>query len=301
MNNINIMTPAEVVNKFNYIIGHFKKEWLAETRKERLKVAPFSTLSKAVIRRVWFLLAKLHFVPSVIRVKTFFGDRVYASVWSGLTLVGPGFHTGEDLKLTKFIVDTLKPGDVFVDGGASYGWYALVANALGAKAYAFEPTNKMYQILAKNAEGRNITAYHAALWSSAGQMEFNDFGDERYAGNALYADPERLRWAGKGKKSKYPVRTLTLDDIPRADFIKLDCEEVEYEILTGAKKALEHKPILAVEILDTSRKNGMGDKVVNFLAQKGYKGFYITNDFKLAPLEEKGEAPMINAIFLPKK
>lgn len=296
-----LLTPAETVAALNNIIQHPKRGWMAADRKGRLKEAPFSTLGKAFIRRVVFLLAKLHLFPKVIRVKTFWGEKVYASVWSGLALVSPGFHTGEDLKLTKFIVDTLKPGDVFVDGGASYGWYALVANALGAKAYAFEPTNKMYQILAKNAEGRNITAYHAALWSSKGIKNFNDFGDEKYATNTLI--PERIVRVEEYKTNKksYTVQTLTLDDIPKADFIKLDCEGVEYEILSGAKTALDHKPILAVEILEISRENGMGDKVVNFLAQKGYRGYYITNDFKLAPLAEKGEADMVNAIFLPRK
>jgi FkbM family methyltransferase len=248
------------------------------------------------------LLVRLHLAPIAIKAKTFYGETAYAPIWGALPLIEKGFYPGEDLKLTKYIADTLKPGQVFIDGGANYGWYSLLANALGAKVYSFEPTNKVFKLLAKNAEGKNITATHAALWSSVGEMQFNDFGDENNVANTLVDDAKRISRVDeyKNQTKTYMVPTATLDSIPKADFIKLDCEGVEYEILSAVKHALDHKPILAVEILDISRKNGMGKKVVDLLAEKGYDGHYITDDFKLAPLSEKGEAAMVNAIFLPR-
>ena len=152
-------TPAEVREKFNFIIEHPKAGWLAGSRRERLRVAPVSTLAKAFVRRVIFLLVRLHLFPTVIQAKTFLGTA-YAPVWGALPLIETGFNggEGEDIKLTKFIIDTVKPGDIFIDGGANYGWYSLLANALGAKVLAIEPTKKTFEVLLKNAEGKDITA-----------------------------------------------------------------------------------------------------------------------------------------------
>ena len=52
-------TPTEVRRKFNFIIEHPKAGWLAGSRRERLRAAPVSTLAKAVVRRIIFLLVKL--------------------------------------------------------------------------------------------------------------------------------------------------------------------------------------------------------------------------------------------------
>lgn len=292
-------TPAETVKAFNDIFEHPRKGWLTKNRKERLKATPVSTLAKALLRRIIFFLVKLRLFPTVIPAKTLCGT-VYAPIWGALPLIEKGFNGTEieDVKLTKFIVDTLKPGQIFVDGGAYYGWYSILADALGAKVYSFEPTNKIFEILSKNAKGKNITPYRAALWSSRGEMEFHDFGSENNVSNTL--NPARsIPEKSKLRNTIYKVKTISLDDIPRADFIKLDCEGVEYEILSAAKKALEHKPILAVEFLDITRKSGEAEKTVNLLKNKGYRGYYVSDDFKLAPLEEKEEAPMVNAIFLP--
>ena len=298
-----MLNPAETVQRFNEIIAHPKRGWLAADREGRLKEAPVTTIIKGLVRHTIFFLAKIHLLPTVVRGKTFFEAKVEGPVWGVLSLEKKGFHTGEDLKLTKFIVDNLKPGQVFIDAGANYGWYSVLAAALGAKVYAFEPTRKVYKSLAKNAEGKNITPYQKAVWSSNGEMSFNDFGDEHSVSNTLVSDPKRNNSVNEWRSSTsaYTVPTVSLDDIPKADFIKLDCEGVEYEILSATKKALEHKPILAVELLDVTRKNGIAQKIIDLLAQKGYRGYYITSDFKLEPIEQKPEAPMVNAIFLSNK
>ena len=293
-------TPTEVRRKFNFIIEHPKAGWLAGSRRERLRVAPVSTLAKAFVRRAIFLLVRLHLFPTVIRAKTFLGT-VYAPVWGALPLIETGFNggEGEDTKLTKFIIDTVKPGDIFIDGGANYGWYSLLANALGSKVLAIEPTKKTFEVLSKNAEGKNIAAYQAALWSSVGEMEFHDLGFEKNVSNTLDPTKNMSEEEQKRKTTTYKVRTLGLDDLPVADFIKLDCEGVEYEILSTAKRALESKPILAVELLDVARKSGVAERTVELLKGKGYVGYYIDENFRLAPLKNKGEAPVVNAIFLP--
>src|SRR3989344_758414 len=102
------MNPTEVIKALDHITEHSKSVWLAENREGRLKAAPLSTIVKEAINRMLHVALKLGLAPSVIRAKTFYGTEVYAPIWSALPLKAKGFYSGEDLKLTKFIADTLK-------------------------------------------------------------------------------------------------------------------------------------------------------------------------------------------------
>ncbi len=289
------MTPAEVKQALHAILARSKEVWLAEDREERVKAEPVSTRVKDLINRFLRQLVRWHLFPSIMRAKTFYGTTVYVPMASALPLKAKGFYSGEDLKLTSFIADIIKPGDVFIDGGANYGWYSLFAEALGAEVHSFEPTPKVFKVLEKNSRGKNITPYQAALWRSDGDMTFHDLGDGYDVINTLL-DPRRFGW--KGSINQYGVKTMTLDDLPRADFIKLDCEGAEYEILAGAKKALNHGPVLVVELAASERETGEWGNLVDLLAKKGYKGYFIDHDLRLRPLaEEGGKAPVINGVF----
>ena len=85
----------------------------------------------------------------------------------------------------------------------------------------------------------------------------------------------------------------------KPSFIKLDCEGVEYEIISGSRNILKHKPILAVELLRYSEKSGVRSQIVELLKEYSYKAYYIRDDFHLTPLNQKADIDIINAIFLP--
>jgi FkbM family methyltransferase len=279
--------PQGIKASMDALIKRSGKTWLIDDRRERLKIAPFSTLWNAVARRTrMFMIRNKPFV----NVKMFWGEKVRVPSQSApITAEKGGCVDAFVFRLTKFIVDNLKNGDVFVDGGANYGYFSLLAAACGAEVHSLEPTPRTYEILKKNAEGRNIHPRKVALWNSAGTMEFNDFGDHCDGANSLLSDRPFK------KISSYPVDTITLDSLNlKSSFIKLDCEGAEYEILKGAERTLENKPILAVEIQEQAWTDGTAKRMIEMLERKGYRGYQIMNDFTLSPLEE---GKFMDAIF----
>ena len=54
-----MLNPAETVQRFNEIIAHPKRGWLAADREGRLKEAPVTTIIKGLVRHTIFFLAKI--------------------------------------------------------------------------------------------------------------------------------------------------------------------------------------------------------------------------------------------------
>lgn len=267
-----------------------------ETRRERLQNAPVSTLSKALIRRIIYAGHKMGLVPSVVTAKTFWGEKIRTPIFCFPQFL---FRDELELKLSKFLMSTLKKGEVFVDGGANLGFFSVLAASLGAKVYAFEPSVTTFGVLRQNAKGRNIDARQVALWNSHGTMKLNDFGDNKAGCNTLLSDPTRVHYYDElfQNVKQYEVPTVTLDELGlKPTVIKLDCEGAEWEILQGATETLKSRPILIVEMLKVSRENGMTTKIMDLLGGIGYKAHYIADDFTLVPLGENNH-DIVDVIF----
>ena len=154
---------------------------------------------------------------------------------------------------------TVKPGDVVVDVGASFGNYTLDGCLHGAKVYAFEPVPSRYEILARNVELNNLdncSLSNLGLWSKSGEISLEDY--------APHAD-----WRGKFK-------VTTLDEfvesngIRRIDFIKIDTEGAEFEILNGCVNSMRRfRPKLLVEVHTFVDETLLPD-VENMLKGLGY-------------------------------
>ncbi len=157
----------------------------------------------------------------------------------------------------------LSPGAVFVDGGANYGLYSMVAaGAVGnsGKVFAFEPVAETYQSLQKNT-GTNgfqhiVEPVQAALTERDGPVRLTVNADIIYAASvSLSADEaqggQRRDSAGV---SGEVVEGVTLDSFfasrgwPRCDVIKLDVEGHETAALAGMKEVARRNPQLRLVI-----------------------------------------------------
>lgn len=112
----------------------------------------------------------------------------------------------------------MKKGDVIVDVGSMYGEYAILGLLTGAeKAYCFDPsTDKMDYI-------RNVA-------------KLNGIDDNRLITHDIILDN---------------IRQYRLDDwiSSHIDWIKIDVEGMELDVLEGARKTIkESKPNLLVEL-----------------------------------------------------
>jgi len=164
-------------------------------------------------------------------------------------------------------VDWVTPqrGEVFIDVGAYTGWYAIqAARAVGkdGRVVALEPDETNRLQLANNLKLNhfdNVTVSSRAAWSKSGVLGW-------YVG----AQPVWHRIDSKNESAL--VETTTIDelarcaDLRRVDWMKLDVEGAELEVLKGASDVLQmFHPSLFVEV------HGTFDPLEQFLSATGYE------------------------------
>jgi len=137
---------------------------------------------------------------------------------------------------TQFLLDTLRPGDVFVDVGANIGYFSLLASRLvgptGA-VLAFEPEAANFVLLEANCrlnDCDNVRNYRAALGeqNAGGTLYLNELnrGD-----HSLYPEEQDGR-AGQEISIVNGSRLIAASH-PRVNFIKIDTQGAECDVLRG--------------------------------------------------------------------
>jgi FkbM family methyltransferase len=161
-------------------------------------------------------------------------------------------ETGEwESKTTKFIKDNLKSGQVFIDIGASVGYYTLLsAKIVGStgKVYAFEPLDVNLDLLLKNVVEngfKNIVWFPLAL-SDKEKIDCKFYGNLNVPG----------QFSLKGTDGYYKkISTIVFDELNKKehivpDMIKIDVEGSQLEVLMGMKEILSTDRELTIIVED---------------------------------------------------
>ena len=140
---------------------------------------------------------------------------------------------------TKVITEKLNAGETFIDIGANNGYFSLLASGIvggSGKIFAFEPAPKTFRNLKENIvlNGmKNIQAFNIGLGKKKGKATFN-LSNISSGQNSFVKIPQ--------SSSSVLVDIDILDNIfsgKKIDFIKIDAEGYEEEILEGGKKVLD--------------------------------------------------------------
>jgi FkbM family methyltransferase len=132
--------------------------------------------------------------------------------------------------------------DVVVDIGAHIGLFTVLASkaAVKGRVYAFEPFSANFGLLKENVSLNrldNVTPVNAAVSSRTGRLRF--FLNNTATWHGIYPRGEKV--------SEISVESVSLADflksekISRIDFLKMNCEGAEYEILLGCPSAILKK------------------------------------------------------------
>src|SRR6267154_2511901 len=145
----------------------------------------------------------------------------------------------------------LSSGKVFIDVGANFGVYTLVASELvgaSGRVIALEPTAQSFAILRQNIalnHFANVSTFQVALTQTRGKAWLYHGWDP--VGNSLGMDP----LCGEGGEE---VQTESLDNlmeqngIGHVDVIKVDVEGAEELVLRGATRTLTtNSPVVIFE------------------------------------------------------
>lgn len=257
---------------------------------------------RAYARHAW--LKMVGSVPVVIRLP--FG--CWWIVWNDVRR--SDFLTGRfDLAEQRFVGRFLQPGMTALDIGAYHGFYTLLASRkvgpLG-RVVAFEPSPRQIQRLVwhlKLNHCENVIVERVALGSSEGESEFFVVGSGSEGCSSLRPPND----SHGTTRIRVPLTTLDAcldrEQIKRVDFIKVDAEGGEWEILKGSRKLLEHepRPVILCELQEirTEPWNYQPNELTHFLRRYGYRWFRVLHDGSLLRLPEEQESFEGNFVAVP--
>lgn len=174
-------------------------------------------------------------------------------------------------------------GVVGIDCGANIGVHTLEWSKHmhdWGSVQAFEAQERVYYALAGNIAINNClnaSAYYAAVGSECGQIKipvadslipasFGSLEIKPSAQNEFIG--QNLDYSDTAMQT-VELRSLDAFEWPRVDFIKIDVEGMETDVLVGAEKTIARcKPIMMIEIIKTDRP-----KVEQFLKDKQYNTY----------------------------
>lgn len=160
-------------------------------------------------------------------------------------------------------IETIKPGEVYVDVGGNVGMYAIYAGVVGARVYAFEPESQNYAELNKNIFVNDlhgsVTAYCMAisdaadisvLYLSTFSIGFahHDFGENRWDGDRQLGNNLLLR----NERPRQGCVSFSLDEliqrkvIEAPNHLKIDVDGFENKVIRGADSLLRSESLRTV-------------------------------------------------------
>lgn len=193
-----------------------------------------------------------------------------------------GLASSQSLKSPSYhIARLLKPGDIYVDIGASFGETLTIAQkAIGSSgyAYAFEPQPEVFQLLTYKKESfgwDNVTLVRSVIGDRDGECTF--FEDQSTRMSSISSN-----WAG-GSARVHPITRLdtwaSSNQVKDINLVKVDVEGAEMLVIRGGRTILRQaRPSLLLEINNrTGRFQQYGytiDDLLSELRGIGYDAFY---------------------------
>jgi FkbM family methyltransferase len=191
--------------------------------------------------------------------------------------------------LTELMLSKIKSGDVVLDIGANIGYdTVLFADKVGkeGRVIAIEPDPVNFEILQKNIKEnglKNVVAVQAAVGNENKKMKIFE-SKENYGDHRMWGNPSKSPF---DKRETCQVFCRRLDDLlkeldyQKIDFIKIDVQGFEAEVIKGGKKIIEeNKPTIFFEYWPWGIKNaGSEIKEMMEFFRKIYKKIFWVDEY----------------------
>lgn len=161
---------------------------------------------------------------------------------------------------------------IVVDVGAHIGSFSIMAAKSAYKVLAFEPEPNNYRMLKKNMELNhleNMSIFEMAVSGISGYQDIYTYQGGSSADYSLYK-----RGNSNIKTGRIPTISvediIRREDLPRIDFLKLDCEGAEHDILRNISFETAAK-ILGIAMETHSVPPGFSIDIPNRLRELGFE------------------------------
>jgi FkbM family methyltransferase len=176
------------------------------------------------------------------------------------------------LRITKIIKPYLESKNrhgTYIDVGANVGLTTLPVVDYFDKIYCFEPNPVALEQMKNNLDVSLINVYPVALSNYIGSTDLivpNNNTEHGTIVNERYKKWERNKRI-KTQSYKVAVKTLDSYNFANVDFIKIDTEQSENEIIEGAMQTIKRDfPVIFME-----NKRSEAREAVQALSSLGYK------------------------------
>jgi FkbM family methyltransferase len=223
-------------------------------------------------------------------------DIGLAAVISGdthaATWIQKGRHFHHDPTVKERVIPRLNEDWTCIDVGANIGTFTVAMAEQCDRVWAFEPSLPAFVALAVNTRGmHNVTPVYAALGAVRATVQM---AIQPNAGATFVAtDPSA---AVSAHPLLGPVLAVPLDDLGLSpNFIKMDCEGFEPDVIMGAGGTLERcRPLIFCEINRgaLARYGQTPDDIIKPLTSMGYKLEFLDPSHSL-------ELEQVDVFFVP--
>ena len=254
------------------------------------KINPYNVFIKwprLIWRKFWLILIlgvlkNVYFGKKGFHVLTDdYGIRFRYYIWcnSSLNKILSRSIYAEEFRIYQQLIGSQ---DIVFDVGSNVGIHTIFLSRVVKKGrlYSFEPVPQTYQVLLNTIElnrVKNIKTFNVAISDKNGHTMINDFGVERSAWSSIGSSD----YEGRPAEQQVLVDTIMLDGfceqhrISTVNYIKIDVEGHELEVLKGARGLLSEKKIdiLQFEISPEQIKHELEkeSEIFLFLRLYGYK------------------------------
>ncbi len=228
----------------------------------------------------------------------------------GLSLREYGEFSEIELSLmSKFIMKD----DVVFDIGSNIGAFTVpFAKKVGelGQVYAFEPQKVIYELLQDNVNKnklKNVKVFNVGIGKKKEELELNEI-DYSEVGNfgGVSFKYDSSSFTKNIKNKKYKVKIISLNEfmeIEKCNFLKIDVELMELDILMGGKNFLKKfRPILWIE-----NHQFYPNEINKFLLENDYNAYWAysnifneSNHF-INGNNYFGELATLNTLAIPKE
>ena len=220
-----------------------------------------------------------YFTKNLLKMRHRNIDKIYPQLaifnfdLIGRKVICDGFFDNKNLEFLQNVVfPKLENRDVFLDIGANIGNHSVFCADDFNEIYAFEPNLRTFKVLEANAMLKNnIHVFNIGL-SNKKHSQTASFDTGNLGSASLVHE------GSDGAKVQFNLDRFDQLDLvskdKKIDFIKIDVEGFELQALQGCEQTiLEHKPVIAMEVLKSDMRNG-GSAALDYLVLQGYNFQY---------------------------
>jgi FkbM family methyltransferase len=204
---------------------------------------------------------------------------------------------------SSFVRNILRSGMTFVDAGANWGFFTLMAAHLvgiSGKVIALEPDPRIFLKLKSNVERNNLEQVQVFDVAAADRdseliLTAHDESGENWGISRLI---DKVSTTQKTFRVRSRPLDSLLDDagLEGVDLLKIDVEGAEDMVLNGMEAGLKsfryRRILLELHPIELAERRHTIREVAEFLIARGYKGFAL--DYSQAAMRKAYYHPMLH-------